>query len=409
MPIYSNSRLKKFESCPRAYKFKYLGEVDVEKVQNIYGFLGSRVHETLEFFHENLIDGRKDSLRSLLDHFNEIWNEKWNGGIQIPSDRHEPKHFRKVGEKCVENYYENHEPFYQDSTMDTEFRIYPEIGVEGENYTFMGFIDRLAISSDGKYEIHDYKTSKNLPTEESLRENRQLAIYQIGIQQEYPEADEIDLVWHYLRFGKDFRLSFSQDELDSVKEDAVSLIKRIERAKSEDDFPAKRDQGARCDWCDYWHLCPEWRHYYENESLPLNKFLEEDGKVLVDKLTDLDQELQELEEERNKLLNKRDELEEAIVEHADRKNLNSVFGSEKRASIEREKKFEFPEDEEKRRDLEELLEKFDRLQEASSLDMSLVQEKASRGNWSTDLLERLEKFKAADESVNVNLKKMKDH
>jgi RecB family exonuclease len=44
-----------------------------------------------------------------------------------------------------------------------------------------GFVDRLAIASDGTYEIHGYKTNKSLPTQKDKDDDKQLALYQIGV------------------------------------------------------------------------------------------------------------------------------------------------------------------------------------------------------------------------------------
>ncbi|MFP4005956.1 MAG: RecB family exonuclease [Candidatus Hadarchaeia archaeon] len=397
MPVYSNSRLKKFEHCPRAYKFKYLEEVEVEKVRNIYGFLGSTVHETLEFFYENLIDGRRDSLSTLLDHFNEIWNENWKENIQIQRKDRGPEHFREVGEKCVKNYYEKHCPFDRENTVETELRVYPEVEVDGSNYTFLGFIDRLAISKDGRYVIHDYKTSKNLPTKESLRNNRQLAIYQIGVQQEYPDADEVELVWHYLRFGKDFRLSFSPNEIEAIRDDIGVLLRKIEEAKKTDKFPTKRDKGARCDWCDYWHLCPEWRHYYENESLSLDDFLEEDGRIMVDRLTDIESEIKDTVRNLNNLIDKRRDLEGDLLAYADRRKLGSIYGSKKRASIEK-----------KEENLENFLKKSKALNDSSNQNFSFTDESTEDCSWCSEFLDCFRKFKDWKDRRSVKLEDLKD-
>jgi len=59
-------------------------------------------------------------------------------------------------------------------------------GLQNEDYVIRGFIDRLGYCGNGVYEIHDYKTSGFLPSQDKLDADRQLALYQIGIKEQFP-------------------------------------------------------------------------------------------------------------------------------------------------------------------------------------------------------------------------------
>lgn len=69
---------------------------------------------------------------------------------------------------------------------------------EDNRYRIQGFIDRLDQQSDGTYEVHDYKTNQRVPTQEEADADRQLALYQIGVQQMWSDAADVDLAWHYV-------------------------------------------------------------------------------------------------------------------------------------------------------------------------------------------------------------------
>ena len=71
---------------------------------------------------------------------------------------------------------------------------------EGMRYACKGVIDRLMLAPDGAFEIHDYKTGAGLPAQAELYRDRQLALYQIGVQKLWPEAREVRLVWHLVAF-----------------------------------------------------------------------------------------------------------------------------------------------------------------------------------------------------------------
>lgn len=266
MTEYSNSRLRKFEECPRAYKFKYIEKVEVERVQNVYGFMGSRVHEVLEILHDELMKDCRSTLDKLLQIFEEEWRKKWTDDILISSKSYSEENFIDAGKKCIRNYYENHEPFEKGQTIDTELYLKSNVQINEKEYRFKGYLDRLTLLPDGTHEIHDYKTSKNLLTQAEADQDRQLGIYTLMVMQEYPNAKNVELIWHYLRFGKDIRSRRSNEDLDKLKRGLAETIEKIERAVKKDNFPTKRYDGARCDWCDYKHLCPEWNEYHEIDN-----------------------------------------------------------------------------------------------------------------------------------------------
>lgn len=266
--VYSNSRLDKFEECPRGYKFKYVERVEVEKRRNVYGFLGAMVHKTLEQFHEDMEKNEKRSLKGVVKLFLELWGEHWTENIQNPHPDYTPKHFKETGKKCVENYYEKHTPFDKEKTLATELRVHPTIKANGAEYKFQGLLDRLSKNKQNHYIIHDYKTGKNLPNREDLETNRQLPLYQIGVQQKYPDAAKVKLVWHYLRYGKSFKIKFDEEELNKIQNNTVDLIRKVEKAEEKDHFPTMRHNGANCNWCDYQELCPAWKNTLREDSKP---------------------------------------------------------------------------------------------------------------------------------------------
>jgi putative RecB family exonuclease len=106
--------------------------------------------------------------------------------------------------------------------------------------------------NDGVFEIHDYKTSGWLPPQARVDEDRQLGLYQLGLEQTYADAREIELVWHYLVFNRTLRSRRSPDALAKLRDDTVRLIDEIE---VEQDYKPK--PGPLCRWCDYAELCPE--------------------------------------------------------------------------------------------------------------------------------------------------------
>jgi putative RecB family exonuclease len=50
-----------------------------------------------------------------------------------------------------------------------------------------------------------------------MDEDRQLALYQIGIQNSWNGVDQVELVWHYVAFDKEIRSKRTEEELDALK------------------------------------------------------------------------------------------------------------------------------------------------------------------------------------------------
>jgi RecB family exonuclease len=120
-----------------------------------------------------------------------------------------------------------------------------------KGHQFIGFIDRLTRRDDGLYEVHDYKTGQRTPDAQQLRQDRQLALYELGVRQNFPDAREVKLIWHYIAHDKEFTSSRTPEELSALEKKVSTLIERIEATT---EFPCR--QGPLCKWCEYQKLCP---------------------------------------------------------------------------------------------------------------------------------------------------------
>jgi len=198
MKLYSHSRLSCYEQCPNKFKLKYIDKVKTEVEQSVEAFLGSRVHETLEKLYQDLQFKKINTLENLLDFLRNEWQKNWSDNIVIVKEEYGQKNYLKMGEQYVTDYYNRYEPFDQERTIALEDRILIDLDGSGE-YKLQGFIDRLVEVKDGFYEIYDYKTNSRLPLLEYIKNDRQLALYAIGVKEQYPDAKSVRLVWHFLK------------------------------------------------------------------------------------------------------------------------------------------------------------------------------------------------------------------
>ena len=249
--LYSHSRLSSFENCPKQFEFRYVLKVKTD-TEGIEAYLGKRVHEILErLYHHVARHGQPPSLAQVRERFLKDWKLHWHGDIEIVRKENSPEFYIEQGNRCLENYYRGHYPFEEGETVALEHRVKLKLDEHGR-YLAQGIIDRLSRRSEGRYEIHDYKTGASLPPRSRLETDRQLALYQLGIEQTFEDVQEVELVWHYLNFNKTFRVSRSRATLDRLCRETIDLIDVIEASTS---YPAR--PSTLCRWCSYRAICPD--------------------------------------------------------------------------------------------------------------------------------------------------------
>ncbi len=301
--IYSHSRLSSFENCPKKFEFRYILDVEAE-TEGIEAFVGKRVHEILERLYQFVEDGMVPPLEKVLKRYDAFWEEHWDAdrvrisprrliqetlrcdldkeryaelvaeyrrtGRQAlvqydadPSTRtnhpalveqydERVETYREIGRRCLRGYYSTHYPFDADETLGIEDRVLFDLDEKGE-YSFQGIIDRLVRASDGAIEIHDYKTGNWVPGQKQLDQDRQLALYQLGVEKRYGTEAPVRLVWHYLARGRRETSSRTPSELAELRQQTIDVIDTIGRQEK---FEAKKN--TLCDWCEYRNRCPAW-------------------------------------------------------------------------------------------------------------------------------------------------------
>jgi len=259
MSVYSHSKLNIFEQCPQKFKFRYIDKIKPGIEKTIESHLGHAVHSTLEWIYNTVKEGIKiPNLDEIINYYAVKWQDEFSDEIIIIKKELTAKDYFNKGIQFIKDYYLENYPF-KDGTIECEKEICIELidnNSENENkkYKIKGFIDRLVYNLDtGEYEIHDYKTSNKLPTQEEVDKDRQLALYSIAIKEIHGKDKEVKLVWHYLAHKMKVVSKRTDEQLENLKKETLELIKKIEITK---DFPTKK--SALCHWCEYKNICPAW-------------------------------------------------------------------------------------------------------------------------------------------------------
>jgi len=391
--VYSHSRISTFENCPLKFKYRYVDNIKSLR-GNIEAFMGSRVHETLEKLYRDKMFHKVCGIDELLEFYNERWEKEMDENIFVVKEGYSPENYRRMGEEYIRNYYEKYKPFDDGKTIALEKMVI--LPIDDSPYKLKGIIDRLS-ERDGVYGIHDYKTSLTLPTKEEIEKDRQLSLYALAVKDMYDDADDVELIWHYVAFNKELRTKKDDDTLQKIKNDTLQKIIEIEKAIEEDDFHPR--QSALCPYCEYQEICPLFKHKYVIEELPPEEARWEDGHALVNKYWEVESKIKELEKIK-------EELKEKIVQYALRNKVQYVYGSEKIANVKIYENPWFPEAKDPRRsEMENLLKKEGIYQNFARLDTIALSNAYKNDELPPTIKEKLEKYVQTKKVTRIYLRK----
>lgn len=249
MTIYSHSRLSSFEKCPKQFQYRYVLKIPAER-EGIEAFVGKRVHEVLQRLYEFAAEGKIPTLQQVIFRYHHFWDEHYDDKrVQVVRKNNPVSSYRDLGVRCLEYYYRRFHPFDATETLGVEEEVTFDLDAHGD-YSMRGIIDRIVRAEDGAIEIHDYKTGRYIPSQKDLNNDRQLALYQMGLRERFGHDHAYRLVWHFLQ-RRELRTSTrTPAQLDALRNHTITVIDEIESAKA---YPVKRNR--LCDWCEYKDRC----------------------------------------------------------------------------------------------------------------------------------------------------------
>ena len=388
--MYSNSRIETFEQCPHKYRLRYLENIRTDS-EGIEAFVGKRVHEALEKLYRDLKMAKLATLDDLLSFYESEWEKNWHGKVNIVREGITPGHYFALGKQCLTDYYKRFHPFNQGKTLGLEERIEMKLKDGDKHVSVQGYIDRLAwVPETETYEIHDYKTGGSVPTQEDADQDRQLALYQLGIMQRWPDAKRFKLVWHYLAADKDLVSSRTQADLAVLEREVIDVIHRIEEETKLGRWDVR--VSRLCDWCEYKSICPAWKHPAAMEALAPNEYLQNTGVQLVQKYADLDARKADLQAEIKTLAAEQAKIEEAAVTWAQKENVVTIDGPEHRLLLRSEEEFKAPtksEDPFAWELLRTTLKNAGKLEDVSTVNSAMLKFAMKKGKWPADLVKSI--------------------
>ena len=356
----------------------------------------------MEKLYHDLSYTKLNSVEDLLAFYRQRWAQEWTDDIIIVHKEYTAARYPGVGERCIGDYYRHYHPFDQTRTLGIEREVTVALP---QDRRLRGYLDRLAQNPDSAYEIHDYKTSGHLPGQPDVDQDRQLALYQIGVQQEFRDATQVRLIWHYMAFDKTLVSERSRQQIEALQHSVVELIKEIESAK---EFPPRK--SALCDWCEFQDICPLWRHPVKVRELAPKEFKRESGVKLVDRLAKLKQEKVKIGDSVKPQLDTIDErikeVEAQLIELAKREGLEIVQGSQHQARVKLGTKWKIPgKNDPEREDLVRILQQSGLWDEVSTVDPFELDVILKSGQVDPVTLKQIEQIAPLEETSRVTLSK----
>ena len=403
MPLYSHSRLGTYENCPFQYKLRYVDKVKPILGNTIESFMGSMVHDALEWLYKLARDSNIVSKEALINKYDELWIEKWKDDIRIVKKELTADNFKETGKNCLEMYYERYHPFDQAITIGLEERMIIKLP---EDKKMQGYLDRLDKIADGHFSVHDYKTSSRVPPQAKADQDRQLGLYALAVHQKYPEIKKIDLVWHYVRFDEEVRSSRTEQQLEIMVENTVNLIKDVETATDLKNFPTKT--SILCNWCEFKAQCPEYSHQYASQTevpkLDTTTMTAAQAAETVDKLVELREKKKILSEDMDAMVAT---LESKLMTYSKESGHNSVFGKDYKASFNSYESFRMPGKKDLRRyELESKLKDMDLWSNLQEMSPYKLKSMLKSDEITPEQKKQLSEYMDNDNNTRLSLKKL---
>jgi len=390
MATYSHSRVSTFEQCPYKYKLQYIEKAEPDIPETIELFMGKRVHETLEKLYKDKKFKKLVSKATLLKFYNDEWEKEYSNDILVVKEGLSAENYRKMGKKFIEDYYDKYKPFDQLTILDLETQDRMTLK-DGSQWHVR--IDKFACDDKGNYYVCDYKTNNKMKDQEEADADRQLAMYSIWVKDKFKDCKSVKLIWHMLAFNKEAISERTDEQLKKLEEEVIALIKKIEQATKDKDFPTH--VTALCNYCGFKSQCPSFKHQVELEAKEdVKEFKEDEGVKLVDEFSEIKLKKKEAED-------REDVLKAELIAFAKQKGIDIIYGSNNKASVKEFEKVIMPENSE---ELIKLLKDKGIWNELSMICYPRLNSSAIKGNLDKDIKNKLK----IEKDYRVGLSKRKD-
>jgi putative RecB family exonuclease len=312
----SYSQISLYQSCPLCYRLQYIDRLET-KDKGYFSF-GTTMHACAEYFFKVKVPP-PPSLEELLQFYEKNWLSAGYESVE------EEESYRAYGREMLARFWEIHQPDFR-MPIAVEWMFY--IDVEG--IKLRGFIDRIDKLDSGGLAIVDYKTDRELFTNDYLARNLQLTLYQMAVTQSWFLPVERLTLYHFRTNTPCSCPPRGGAQLEEAKKLVLTVAEGIAAGR----FPAI--EGERCP-CDFPEHCPYYRHRFAPAE-PAGISGEAAAAGAVERYVSLQSQIKELQLELN-------EIKQGLADFCLAEGLNRVYGAEHALTYKLVEKTGFNEDE----------------------------------------------------------------
>jgi putative RecB family exonuclease len=295
----SYTQISLYRSCPLCYKLQYIDGLET-KEKGYFSF-GTTMHDCAEYFFKVKVPP-PPTLAQMLDFYERKWLSE---GYESAEEEAE---YKDYGRELLTKFWEIHQPdFRMPIAVEHKFNI--DIG----NIKLTGRIDRVDKLESGGLAIIDYKTNKELFTQEYINNDLQLTLYQLAVEQSWFLPVERLTLYH---FRSNTPVSCPPRQPERIEE-AKRLVLEVAEGIQAGNFPATESAYCPCDFPEY---CPYYQHKFAPERGESDVIDEAAVPESVERYVALQKEIKGLELELK-------ELKEMITAYCQERGLKRVFGN----------------------------------------------------------------------------------
>jgi len=212
----SVSQIETFKTCPMHYKLKYIYNIPTSPSASIS--FGVSIHNTLKDY----FDKKQDILKLYKSNFIS------EGYI----NKKHKQEFYKKGEGYLLGFLKKEKDKQslplRGKTISLEekftIKINPSLKIGGT-------IDRIDDLGKGRYEIIDYKTGANIPTQKDVDKDMQLSFYALALSNLYKaKPEDIKLSLYYFEGQQKLITRRTKEQLEELKKEIMENKKEIENS-----------------------------------------------------------------------------------------------------------------------------------------------------------------------------------
>jgi DNA helicase-2/ATP-dependent DNA helicase PcrA len=253
---FSWTSISSFKKCPLEFKYKYFYQLPWPG--NCHLSFGQSIHKTLELFsllliQLNSLSNQNDLFGTTKTEFTypkieklyEIYDKNWIGDWY--KDTSQQKQYKDRGYKLLKNYYE-----YITAKKLIPSAVEKTFRLKLEDYKYVGKIDCIFESKEGKIIIIDYKTTAKPRKKIDKLDKDQLLIYAMAATEFLNKKVEYLAYWDLEDLSNIIEFQATTEEINRVKNDTIKNINEIIETIKTDTFFEKdiRNPSHDCEFRD---------------------------------------------------------------------------------------------------------------------------------------------------------------